>query len=271
RACGVDRPAGEKGFCGAGNRLQVAAFAVHRGEEPPLSGTCGSGNIFFTGCSLACIFCQNYPVSRLGTGRALSPDDLAREMLRLQDRGVHNINLVTPTPWIPQILEALAAARDGGLTLPIVFNSGGYESVGTLALLEGAVDIWLPDMKYGSDGRAWRFSRAPHYGEVNRLAVTEMARQTGSLDTDGEGIACRGVLVRHLVLPGGVGDTAAVLLSLKEIGGGLPLSLMFQYFPAWRAVGHPVLGRRLWIEECLIVEKLLDGMPEIEGWKQDYG
>ena len=262
--------AGEQGFCGAGAVARVAAVSVHHGEEPPLSGSGGSGNIFFTGCNLACLFCQNYPISRLGVGRDFSVGEIAEAMLSLQARGVHNVNLVSPTPWVPHIIAALAVAKDKGFRLPLVYNSGGYEEVDTLRRLEGVVDIYLPDMKYASDGAAWRFSRVPRYTSFNRKAVAEMMRQKGPLVTDGDGIATAGVLVRHLVLPGEANETAAVFKSMRSISRTLPLSLMYQYFPAYRAVGHGVLGRRLWREECREAEGALRGAGLSSGWTQDY-
>jgi len=271
RACGVNRLGGERGFCGAGIRPRIAAAALHRGEEPPVSGTGGSGNIFFTGCNLACLYCQNYPISRLGTGKDHTAGELAEAMLDLQSRGAHNVNLVTPTPWVPQILEALAVARERGLTVPILYNTGGYESLEVLALLEGAVDIYLPDMKYASDGRAYRLSRARRYRAFNGEAIAEMGRQVGPLVTDDRGVAVRGVLIRHLVLPGGGEDSAAVLRALGRAVPHLPLSLMFQYFPAWRAVGDASLGRRLWQEECAEVERMAEREAGVSGWKQEYG
>lgn len=270
RRCGVDREAGERGFCGAGAVAKVAAVSVHHGEEPPLSGSGGSGNIFFTGCNLACLFCQNYPISRLGVGRDFSIEEIAEAMLSLQARGVHNVNLVSPTPWVPHIIEAVAVARGKGFHLPLVYNSGGYEEVDTLRLLEGVVDVYLPDMKYASDGAAWRFSRVPRYTSFNRRAVAEMVRQKGALVTDGDGIAVAGVLVRHLVLPGEANETTAVFKAMRSVSRTLPLSLMYQYFPAYRAVGHPVLGRRLWREECREVERSLWSAGLSSGWTQDY-
>jgi putative pyruvate formate lyase activating enzyme len=270
RACGVDRAAGERGFCGAGATVRVAACSVHGGEEPPISGTRGSGNVFFTGCNLACIFCQNYPISRLGVGRDLRVEELAAEMRSLEAQGAHNINCVTPTPWVPQILEALLLARDAGLAVPVVWNCGGYEALPTLRLLEGAVEIFLPDMKYVSGSLAWSWSRAPRYPAVNRAAVAEMVRQAGPLRVDRAGIARRGVLVRHLVLPARGGETAAVLKAVRSISPRLPVSLMFQYFPAHRAVGHPVLGRRLWREECVAARRALGRAGITAGWRQGY-
>jgi putative pyruvate formate lyase activating enzyme len=270
RACGVDRTRGERGFCGAGAAPRVASFAVHRGEEPPISGTRGSGNVFLTGCNLACRFCQNYPISRLGVGRDLTPEQFATDLLALARRGVHNLNFVTPTPWTPQILEALLLARRAGCELPVVWNCGGYEALPVVRLLAGAVDVWLPDMKYADGRRAWALSRVPRYAAVNRRAVAEMLRQAGPLRVGRDGLARRGVLVRHLVLPGGLADTRAVLASLRDMDQRAPVGLMFQYFPAHRAVGHPVHGRRLWREEAIAARRALARLGVTAGWVQGY-
>jgi putative pyruvate formate lyase activating enzyme len=270
RACGVDRSRGERGFCGAGLAPRVASFAVHRGEEPPISGTRGSGNVFLTGCNLACRFCQNYPISRLGVGRDLTAEEFAQGLLGLARRGVYNVNFVTPTPWVPQILEALLLARRAGLELPVVWNCGGYEALPALRLLEGVVDVHLPDMKYAGGREAWTLSRAPRYAATNRRAVAEMVRQVGPLRIGRDGLARRGVLVRHLVLPGGLADTRGVLASLRSIDRRVPVSLMYQYFPAHRAVGHAVYGRRLWREEALAARRALSALGISEGWVQGY-
>jgi putative pyruvate formate lyase activating enzyme len=252
--------------------MRIAAVSLHQGEEPPLSGTEeGSGNVFFTGCSLSCIFCQNYPVSRLGIGRTLNRDEGAAAFLSLQERGAGNVNLVSPTPWVPQVLESLLLAREAGLHLPVVYNSSGYESLETLRLLDGVVDIYLPDMKYADPRKAGAYSGAPDYVPVSRRAVVEMSRQVGPLPAVEGSASPRGVLVRHLVLPGGVGETAAVLHFLDGLTPRLPVSLMYQYFPAWKAVGHPVLGRKLWRQEGRAAERVLTSMPALAGWTQDYG
>jgi putative pyruvate formate lyase activating enzyme len=228
----------------------VAAVSVHHGEEPPISGERGAGNVFFTGCNLACTFCQNYPVSRLGVGRDLTIEELAGAFLGLQNAGAHNVNLVSPTPWVPQAAAALAAARSMGFALPVVYNTGAYELPETLALLEGLVDVYLPDMKYGRNAEGWRYSRAPRYVETAAAAIREMLRQVGPLVSNGRGTALRGVLARHLVLPGHGGLTGEALRRLREVSPDVPLSLMFQYFPAYRAVKHPRLGRRPYRDEC---------------------
>ena len=251
--------------------MRIAAVSIHHGEEPPVSGAEGSGSVFFTGCSLSCLFCQNYPVSRLGVGRTMAAGEGAAAFLSLQERGARNVNLVSPTPWVPQILEALALAREAGLHLPVVYNSSGYESLDTLRLLDGVVDIYLPDMKYADSRKAGAYSRTPDYVPVNRRAVAEMSRQVGPLLPAEESAAPRGVLVRHLVLPGETGETAAVLRFLDGLTPRLPVSLMYQYFPAWKAVGHPVLGRRLWRQEGRAAERALARRPSLAGWTQDYG
>lgn len=271
RECGADRTAGETGFCGSQLLPRVAALSVHHGEEPPISGNRGSGNVFFTGCNLACLYCQNYPISRLGTGKNLSEEALADAMIVLQEKGAHNINFVSPTPWVPQILAALALAVDKGLSIPLVYNTGGYEKPEVLALLEGVIDIYLPDMKYPSNSLGWRYSRVPRYAAVNVSAVEEMVRQVGPLLLNGDTAASRGVLIRHLVLPEGQSGSRSVLATAAALSPGIPISLMFQYFPAWRAARHPLIGRRLWRDECTAAMGFLDDAGITSGWHQEYG
>jgi putative pyruvate formate lyase activating enzyme len=247
RRCGVNRLGGEVGFCRAGARPVVASWNVHPWEEPPISGRRGSGTIFFTYCTAHCLFCQNYPISQLGVGRAVSVERLAEMMLELQKWGCHNINFVTPTHFVPQILAALERAIGGGLRLPLVYNSSGYETVEVLRLLDGVVDIYLPDAKYADDETARRLSRFPAYVSANQAALREMFRQVGEeLILDEEGLARRGMIIRHLVLPGGLAGTAEVLRWIAaELSPRLHVSVMAQYFPAHRAVGHPLLGRKI--------------------------
>ncbi len=246
RSCGVNRLEGERGFCGAGRLARVAAVSVHPGEEPPISGTRGSGTIFFSHCNMKCLFCQNYPISQYGNGREMDTETLAGEMLRLREQGVHNVNFVTPTPHVPQMLEAVRLARGKGFDLPVVYNTNGYDALDTLALLDGVVDIYLPDAKYLSAELAGTASGTPDYARHNEAAIAEMVRQVGFLSLGDDGIAARGVLVRHLVLPGRVGETEAVLAHLSERHGPeLPLSLMGQYFPAWRAAATDGFDRKV--------------------------
>jgi len=242
----VNRPEGERGFCRAGRKARVASISLHHGEEPPISGTGGSGTVFFAHCNLACLFCQNYPISQLDNGREMDVETLAEELLKLQARGAHNINFVTPTPHVPQMVEAVLFARQRGLVIPIVYNSNGYDSLEALSLTDGVVDIYLPDAKYRSGDLAKLASGAFEYPEANDVALQEMVRQTGFLELDWKDIAVRGVLVRHLVLPGRVEETQKVLAHLKEtFGPDIPISLMGQYFPAYKASETPGFNRKL--------------------------
>ena len=272
RECGVDRLRGERGFCQAGAEPIVASWNVHPWEEPPISGTHGSGTIFFSGCTGRCLFCQNYPISQLGVGNTVSVQQLAEMMLELQDRGCHNINLVTPTHFVPQILAALELAIEGGLRLPLVYNTSGYERVETLQLLDGVVDIYLPDAKYADDETARRLSGFVRYVEANRAALREMFRQVGDeLVLDGEGIARRGLIVRHLVLPEGLAGTPEVLRWIAEnLSPRVHVSLMDQYFPAHKAVGHPVLGRKITAEEYAEALRAFEEAGLTNGWMQEH-
>lgn len=228
----------------------VSSFGPHFGEESPLVGSCGSGTIFFTNCNLRCLFCQNYDISHLGRGEEVSGGQLAAIMLNLQRSGCHNVNLVSPTHFVPQILEALCMAAEEGLRLPLVYNTGGYESSETLALLDGVVDIYMPDAKYWGPEVARLLSEAPDYPEVMRQALKEMHRQVGDLAIDGLGIARRGLLVRHLVLPEGLAGTREVMNFIaKEISPNTYVNVMAQYRPCYRAQEIPELRRPISPEE----------------------
>lgn len=269
RECGVDRISGGRGFCETGALAEVSSYNEHHGEEPALSGSRGSGTIFFTHCNLRCVFCQNYPISHFGHGRPVTAEELAGMMLELQRRGCHNINLVTPTHVTPQILQALKIAIAGGLRLPLVWNSGGYEAVETLRLLDGIVDIYLPDMKYDTAANAEKYSAAPNYPEVNRRAIREMHRQVGDLVCDAEGIAVRGLIVRHLVLPQGVAGSEGVLRFLAaEISRETAISLMAQYFPAHRAFEYPVLAHGLSARDYQAAVAAMERLGLENGWRQ---
>jgi len=247
RECGVNRLKNDKiGFCRSGVNPIIASAGPHDGEEPPLSGTNGSGTIFFTNCNLRCIYCQNYPISQLGNGAERTPGELACQMVWLQEQGCHNLNLVTPTHFMPQILKAIGIARERGFDLPIVYNTSGYESVESLRLLDGIVDIYLPDMRYSDEATARKLSTALHYPEINRAAVKEMFRQVGNLQLDKNGIAMRGVIIRHLVLPGGISGTEGIMKFLaEEVSKDIYISLMSQYFPAYKAIAWNELSRRI--------------------------
>jgi putative pyruvate formate lyase activating enzyme len=271
RRCGVNRLAGEKGFCHAGAVAKVASHNVHLGEEPPLSGSRGSGTIFFSYCTLHCVYCQNYPISQLGEGNEVTAEELAGMMLRLEQKGCHNINLVTPTHYIPQILEALALAVEQEFNLPIVYNTSGYELPETLKLMEGAVDIYLPDMRYADSAPARLYSGAADYPEINRAAVKEMYGQVGDLLLDEEGIARRGLIIRHLVLPGNLAGTERTMEFIaEEISPDTYISLMSQYFPAYKAVGNPLLDRRITTAEYAAAQDIMETYGLTNGWIQEY-
>ncbi len=272
RACGANRLAGERGVCGAGADPVIASWNVHPWEEPVISGTRGSGTIFFSGCTGRCRFCQNYPISQYGYGNRVTIERLAAMMLELQARGCHNINFVTPTHFVPQILAAVDEAAARGLHIPLVYNSSGYETVPALRLLEGVVDIWLPDAKYADDAIARRLSGFRDYVRHNRAALREIFRQVGdALILDEEGIARRGMIVRHLVLPGGLAGTAAVLRWIaEELSPRVHVSLMDQYFPAYKALRDPVLGRKITAEEYAAALEAFDAAGLEHGWMQDH-
>jgi len=243
RRCGVNRLEGEAGFCGIGAEAVVASAGPHFGEEDVLVGRGGSGTIFLAGCNLGCIFCQNYDISHGRLGHPAAPADIARMMLRLERMGCVNINFVTPTHVTPQLMQAIALARKQGLGVPIVYNCGGYESVETLRALEGFVDIYMPDAKYADGEAARELSAAPDYPEVNRAALREMHRQVGDLAIE-RGVATRGLLVRHLVLPEGMAGSRAVLDFLaREISPRTYVNVMAQYRPCYRAGECPKIAR----------------------------
>jgi len=244
--CIAKRMEGETGECHSTNEVFISSASPHFGEEPPLVGTNGSGTIFFTNCNLDCKFCQNYDISHLGIGEKASTTDLARAMLWLQQIGCHNINLVTPTHFTPQIVDALILAVEKGLEVPIVYNCGGYESVETLKLLEDIVDIYMPDIKYSIDENALKYSGVQNYWETVKLAVKEMHRQVGDLKISKRGIAQRGLLVRHLVLPNDIAGSKAVIdFVADEISSDTYLNIMDQYRPAYHANKHAELNRRI--------------------------
>jgi putative pyruvate formate lyase activating enzyme len=246
RECGVDRTKGEKGFCRTGRYAVVSSYNPHFGEESPLVGTGGSGTIFFTHCNLLCVFCQNYEISHQGMGDEVGPQILGRMMVQLQNWGCHNVNFVTPSHVVPQILEALPVAIELGLRVPLVYNTGGYDKVETLRLLEDVFDIYMPDIKFMDPQVAKRFCKAPDYPEVVREAVKEMHRQVGDLLLDERGIAYRGLLVRHLVMPHGLAQTPQVMKYLAaEISPNTYVNIMDQWRPCGEAHLHPDLSRRI--------------------------
>jgi len=244
--CRVNRLEGELGVCRGGRQAAVSSYGPHFGEEEVLVGKGGSGTIFFTYCNLSCEFCQNYEISRYGEGNEVSAGELAEMMLELQEKGCHNINLVSPSHFVPQFLEALAAAVKDGLALPLVYNTGGYDAPGTLRLLDGIVDIYMPDIKFGDDDAGRKYSGAAGYFTVAQKAVKMMHAQVGDLILDGRGIARRGLLVRHLVLPNDLARSEKVFAFLAgEVSKHTFVNIMDQYYPAFKAFNRPELNRRL--------------------------
>jgi len=246
RDCRVNRRRATRGFCGGGAQARVASFHPHRGEEFLLSGSRGSGTIFFSGCSMRCVYCQNYSISQGREGKEFTDKELAQVMLRLQDGGCHNINLVTPTHFIPQIFRSLLMARGDGLTIPVVYNTGGYDKKEVLEKIEGLVDIYLPDMKYAREESARKYSDAPGYPEINREAIKEMFRQVGEVEWEEEGVAKRGLIVRILIIPSLEEEAKENLRFLAEnVSRGVFISVMRQYRPCYKADFFPELSRRV--------------------------
>ncbi len=270
RGCGVNRVRGQTGYCRAGFNPKVYSYSPHHGEEPVLSGARGSGTIFFTHCTMKCVYCQNYYFSQLDEGDEVSIEGLAAIMSELEKAGCHNVNLVSPTHYVPQIAAALERAREKGLKIPVVYNSGGYDTAETIRRLEGLIDIYMPDMRYGSDEMAKAYSDAGRYVEFNRGAVREMQKQVGDLVCDEEGIARRGLIIRLLVLPEGASGTKETLRFIaKEISKNSYLSIMSQYYPTFKAYNYEALSRGVTQSEYReVVEEAIDLGLE-NGWVQD--
>ncbi|MCI0519771.1 MAG: radical SAM protein [Chloroflexi bacterium] len=248
--CGVERSAGKLGVCRAGVRARVSSYGAHMGEEAPLSGRRGSGTVFFSGCNLRCQYCQNEIISQRMMGDELSAEELAGIFLELQSLGCHNLNLVSPSHVVSPILEAVWLAAQNGLRLPIVYNSGGYDALCALGWLDGVVDIYMPDMKYASAQTARYYSKIPNYPLVNQAAVREMHRQVGDLKLGADGLAKRGLLVRHLVLPHSLAGTAEIARFVaEEISPHTALNVMAQYHPSFNARQFPRLNRRITTQE----------------------
>jgi len=263
RKCQVDRLKGQKGICQTGSNLRVASYHPHFGEEKVLVGSHGSGTIFLSYCSLRCFYCQNYEISHLGVGREYSEAEVAQMMLDLQAQGCHNINFVTPTHFAPQLVKSVKIAAERGLSLPIVWNCGGYENLEVIKLLEGIVDIYMPDMKYGDNEPGKKYSNPPipDYWDKNRQVLREMHRQVGDLKFNEKGIARRGLLIRHLVLPNDIARSENILKFIaKEISENTYVNIMAQYYPIGQALKFPELSRSITEKEFLkviqIAEKL---------------
>ncbi len=274
RRCGVDRLAGETGICKTAEQAWVSSWGPHFGEERPLVGTHGSGTIFFTHCNLMCLFCQNYDISHEGCGRPVSDRQLADIMLELQNQGCHNINFVSPSHVVPQILSAVEAAVPDGLSVPLVFNTGGYDRVSTLKLLDSVVDIYMPDFKFWDSHIAQRCCEAADYPQVVQRAVVEMHRQVGDLEVDAAGIARRGLLIRHLVLPGGLAGTRQVMHFIAHnVSANSYINVMSQYRPCGRAGEVDGLGEVLSPAEYHQAVRLArqEGITRLDGPRGMFG
>lgn len=273
RECHVNRTASSlKGICGVDWQLKISSANLHNGEEPPISGTRGSGTIFLSGCNLKCVYCQNFPISQYRHGEIVTYDRLAELMLDLERKGAHNINFVTPSHYVPQIMASLLRAYRMGMTLPIVYNTSGYDKVETLRLLDGIVEIYMPDMRYATEESSRCYSAASDYPEVNRAAIKEMYRQVGDLVIDDDGIATQGLLVRHLVLPHHIAGSAEIFKFIAEqISPYTFVSLMSQYFPAYKATTLDNINRRIYPKEYQEALDAFDDTGLENGFAQPYG
>jgi len=270
RNCGVNRLKGETGACRTGREVKVASINLHYGEEPPISAESGSGTIFFTNCNLSCVFCQNYPISQLSNGNAVTAENLADKMIELQQKGANNINLVTPTHVYPFVAETVFIAKQKGLTIPVLSNCGGYESVEVLELMEDFIDIYMPDMKYSSNFYAKKFSKIDNYVENNRRAVKEMFRQKGHLKINGGEIAEKGLLIRHLVLPNNVSGSKEVFDFIAgEISKDTYVSVMAQYHTANISDKFEEINRKLTQKEYDDIVEYFEKVGLHNGWVQE--
>jgi putative pyruvate formate lyase activating enzyme len=269
--CRVNRITGKKGFCSAPAEPVISADMPHHGEEPPISGTFGSGTIFFSHCNMKCVYCQNYQISQQHDGAPASIEKLADMMISLQKKGCHNINFVSPTIWVPQLISAVLQAEQKGLGIPLVYNTGGYDSVSSLKLLEKIIDIYMPDMRYSNDEMAEKYSGVKDYIRNNRAAVKEMYRQTGDLFLGSNGTVEKGILIRLLVLPGDAGGVKQTLDFIREeLSPETCLSIMAQYHPEYMAGKYPEISRRVFRNEYLAVVNYAKKLGLVNGWTQDY-
>lgn len=269
--CGIDRTK-QIGRCKSTDKIKIALYSVHNFEEPCISGEKGSGTIFFSNCNMNCIYCQNYEISQLGKGKEISIEELSQIMLEQQEKGVENINLVTPTSYAIQIIEAIKIAKQKGLKIPIVYNTNGYESVETLKLLEGYIDIYLPDLKYYDNELCKRYSNVDNYFEIATKAIKEMYRQVGVPKLNQNGIMQKGLMIRHLILPNNVENSKQILKWIKEnIDNNVYVSIMAQYFPTYKAKETEDLNRKLTKKEYEEVENYLYDLNLENGYIQELG
>ena len=269
--CKVNRAQGQIGRCKCNDKIKIALVSTHEYEEPCISGKNGSGTVFFSNCNLNCIYCQNYEISQLGKGREITIEELADIFIKQQEKGVNNINLVTPTMYAYQIIEAIKIARENGLGIPIIYNTNGYERVETIKALDGYIDVYLPDLKYYSDTLSKKYSNVDKYFEVATKAIKEMYRQVGRATFNEEGIIQKGVIVRHLILPNHLQNTKHILKWIKENLGDIYVSIMAQYFPTYKAKGDSLIGRKLTKKEYKEIENFLYTLNLQNGYIQELG
>ena len=270
--CNINRNSGKIGRCKSSDKVKIALYSTHNFEEPCISGKNGSGTVFFSNCNLNCIFCQNYEISQLGKGKDITIEELANIFLEQQSKGVENINLVTPTSYVLQIIEAIKIAKKNGLTIPIIYNTNSYENVETIKLLKGYIDIYLPDLKYADNELGKKYSKANDYFNLATNAIKEMISQVGTPEFDENGIIKKGVIIRHLVLPNNIENSKKVLKWIKEnLSNQIYVSVMAQYFPTYKAKEIEELNRKLTKEEWEEIENYIDDLNIENGYIQELG
>ena len=272
RKCKVNRNNNQIGWCKSTDRVKIGLYSTHDFEEPCISGDKGSGTVFFSNCTMNCIFCQNYEISQLGKGKEISIEELSNIFIMQQEKGVHNINLVTPTSYVYQIIEAIKIAKVKGLNIPIVYNTNGYENIETIKALNGYVDVYLPDLKYAEEKLATEYSGAKNYFEVATKAIKEMIKQVGKIKLNEDGIIQKGVIIRHLVLPNHIENSKKVLLWIKQnLPNDIYVSIMAQYFPTYKAKENQKLNRKLTKKEWEQIEKYVEEIDIENGFIQELG
>ena len=272
RKCEVNRNNNQIGWCKSTDRVKIGLYSTHDFEEPCISGDKGSGTVFFSNCTMNCIFCQNYEISQLGKGKEISIEELSNIFIMQQEKGVHNINLVTPTSYVYQIIEAIKIAKAKGLNIPIVYNTNGYENIETIKALNGYVDVYLPDLKYAEEKLAIEYSGAKNYFEVATKAIKEMIKQVGNIKLNEDGIIQKGVIIRHLVLPNHIENSKKVLLWIKQnLPNDIYVSIMAQYFPTYKAKENQKLNRKLTKKEWEQIEKYVEEIDIENGFIQELG
>ena len=272
RNCKVNRLNGQKGYCRSSDKMKIALASVHKFEEPCISGSEGSGTIFFSNCNLKCIYCQNHDISQENVGKEVSVERLAQIMLEQQNRNVNNINLVTPTMYVYQIIDSIKIAKENGLKIPIIYNSNGYENIDTIKMLNGYIDVYLPDLKYYLDEVAIKYSDAPNYFNIATKAIKEMYNQVGNVKFDERGIIQKGVIIRHLILPNHIKNTKNILKWIKDnFDDKVFVSVMAQYFPTYKAKDDDLINRKLSIREYREIENYIYSLDLKNGYMQELG